>query len=155
MVLTNLPVRWSSGPLCPPWGSASPWAAVPFGTEGIFLFSCGKCVFFQFFCLFVFLFSISGLVVNNKSKMFPLRQYAEWLRTQALVLICCLTSRKLPSLHSFTAISVAERIKRGDGHLFFIFSTNIYWVPSVCHLLWMLEMQKWARKSIPLVETNN
>lgn len=24
VLLTNLPVRWSSGPLCPPWGSASP-----------------------------------------------------------------------------------------------------------------------------------
>lgn len=51
MAVTNLPVLWSSGPLCPPCCSGPPWAAVPFGTEGVFLFSCREflwvCILLQ------------------------------------------------------------------------------------------------------------
>lgn len=37
---TYLPVRWSSGPPCPPCSSDSPRSVTPLGTGGIFRFSC-------------------------------------------------------------------------------------------------------------------
>lgn len=92
---TYIPVRWSSGPPCPPCSSNSPRSVTPLGTGGIFRFSC------------VVEITVSHYDNNNKHQLYLNLHWVIYLYTRCYSYSTVLVSKVKPQMNDLLCMNLA------------------------------------------------